>query len=83
MVVSSRPHHFLDDLEQGSLIRVPVSFGHIVGSGKAKRYSTGSVKVKFIGWHETISNYVLIEYEGFSMTVHVGQVWRDLDEIAG
>jgi hypothetical protein len=83
MVVVSRPYHFLNDLERGSLIRVPVSFGHIVGSGKAKRYSTGSVKAKFIGWHETISDYVLIEYEGFSMTVHVGQVWRDSDEIAG
>ena len=83
MVAISRPYHFLNDLEQGSLIRVMVSFGHIVGSGKAKRYSTGSVKVRFIGWHETISDYVLIEYEGFSMTVHLGQVWRDSDEIDG
>ncbi len=83
MVVISRPYHFLNDLEQGSLIRIPVSFGHIDGPGKAKRFRAGSVKVKFIGWHETVSDYVLIEYEGLPMTVHVGQVWRNSEENTG
>lgn len=83
MVAISRPYHFLNNLKQGSLIRIPVSFGHIVESGKTKRFRAGSVQVRFIGWHETVSDYVVIEYNGWPMTVHVGQIWRNSEENAG